>query len=126
MSSIERNIQIDLIMDNYNPIIEFFNSIWNTLDVIDLSVYNNDNDETIYYNKYGEWVFYSDHKDRFWCNFDRYYKLFGIRFNLDYEDIIKSTNVMLNNSLNRIINGYLDVAYDRPAIEQALYKYIIA
>ena len=74
MNQIVRNLQIDLIMDNPNPIIDTFNGIWNSLSVIETNVYHEKGGEFIYFNSNKEWVFFQDNKNGlFWCNYQRYW-----------------------------------------------------
>ena len=40
MKEITRDLQIDLILNNTNPIIDTFNGIWNSLSVIETNVYH--------------------------------------------------------------------------------------
>lgn len=103
MNQFIRNIQIDLIMDNHNPIIDTFNSIWNDLSVIETDVYHQDGGEFIYYNSNKEWIFLRDDKhERFWCHYRRYWELF--ESNLTYQDIRDLTKELVENALNNSIS----------------------
>ena len=85
MIQIVRNIQIDLIMDNPNPIIDTFNGIWTSLSVIEVDVYHSNGGEFVFYDIENKWIFFLDNKDKFfWCKEDRYWEIMMSKFNIDY------------------------------------------
>lgn len=104
MEQIARDIQIDLIMDNPNSITETFNDICKDLSVIEVNVYHNNGGEFIYYNKDKKWIFFRDDKnDRFWCHYDRYWKIFLSKFNINYTDVRLLTIILVEKTLNNTI-----------------------
>ena len=99
-----RNIQIDLILGNNNPIIDIFNGIWNKLSVLKTNVYYNTGTEFIYYNENNEWLFFQDNsKDRFWCHYDRFWKVLKKELNIESDDVQLITKLLVENSLNNYI-----------------------
>ena len=94
-----RNIKLDLLMGNQNPIVDLFNKITDGIKIINTNVYNKDGLEFIYFvensQKEDEWIFYQDVKnEEFWCNYSLYWSLFESNFDLEYEEI-QSITIML-------------------------------
>lgn len=101
MNTLVRDLQIDLILGNKNPIIDIFNNICNGLSIITTEVYHKEGGEIIYYNSENEWVFFrDDNKNRFWCNHERYWGIFSQEFEMNRLDIKKITKLLLENTLN--------------------------
>jgi len=107
-----RDIKIDLLMGNQNPIVDLFNDITKDLQIINCDVYNKDGLEFIYfvptksaehyYNKENEWIFYQDAKNgEFWCVYNRYWKIFESEFNFKYEEIQAITKYLVEEALKR-------------------------
>jgi hypothetical protein len=116
-----RDIKIDLLMGNQNPIIDLFNQITEGIDIICCDVYEKHGQEFIYftnaktaeqYHKDGEWIFYQDCKnEKFWCNYRKYWTLFESNFHLNYVEIQSITKVLVEDALKRevgttIANGF--------------------
>ena len=57
-----RDIKIDLVMGNKNPIVDLFCNITSGIEIINCNVYNEDGLEFIYH-KDGQWIFYQDCKN---------------------------------------------------------------
>ena len=101
-----RNIKLDLLMGNQNPIVDLFNKITDGIKIINTNVYNNDGLEFIYFvensQKEDEWIFYQDVKnEEFWCNNGRYWSLFESNFDLEYEEIQSITKFLVEEALKR-------------------------
>ena len=106
-----RDIKIDLLMGNQNPIIELFNQITDGIQIICCDVYEKHGQEFIYfsnaktaeqYHKDGEWIFYQDCKnEKFWCNYRKYWSLFESNFHLKYEEIQAITKYLVEEALKR-------------------------
>ena len=106
-----RDIKIDLLMGNQNPIIDLFNQITDGIQIICCDVYENHGMEFIYfanaktaeqYHKDGEWIFYQDCKnEKFWCNYRKYWSLFESNFGLNYVEIQSITKVLVEEALKR-------------------------
>jgi hypothetical protein len=97
-----RDIKIDLVMGNKNPIIERFMEITKDLKIINCNVYNEDGLEFIYHNKDGEWIFYQDVKNgEFWANYKRYWEILEREFHLEYDEIQAITKLLVEEALNR-------------------------
>ena len=102
-----RQIQINLITDASNPIIEWFNSIWNRVHVIETDVYHKGGGELIYYiiiEGKKQWIFFRDDKNtKFWCNHDHYWSYFYSNFTTKYTDIQDITKLLVDNALNNSV-----------------------
>ena len=106
-----RDIKIDLLMGNQNPVIDLFNQITDGIQIINCDVYEKHGQEFIYfanaktaeqYHKDGEWIFYQDCKnEKFWCNYRKYWSLFESNFHLKYEEIQAITKVLVEEALKR-------------------------
>ena len=97
-----RDIKIDLVMGNQNPNVDLFKEITDGIKIINCNVYNKDGLEFIYYNKEKEWIFYQDVKNRkFWCDYNRYWSVFGKKLNLEYEETQAITKFLVEEALKR-------------------------
>jgi hypothetical protein len=106
-----RDIKIDLVMGNKNPIIDMFCEITNGLGIINCNVYNEDGMEFIYYNREGEWIFYQDCKnEKFWAHYKRYWALLESYFDLEYREIQAITKLLVEEALNREVTTPITVA----------------
>lgn len=104
-----RDIKLDLLMGNQNPIVDLFNKITDGIKIINTNVYNNDGLEFIYFvensQKETEWIFYQDVKnEEFWCNNGRYWSLFESNFDLEYEEIQSITKFLVEEALKREVS----------------------
>lgn len=85
-SGIIRSIKIDLLLDNHNPIIEYYNNICESLVCVDLNVYHLDGSEQLYYINgtcEKEWVFYYDSTyGVFYCSPNHFLKALQNKFNI--------------------------------------------
>lgn len=119
-----RDIKIDLVMDNKNPIVDLFRELTADIKIMNCNVYNEDNQEFIYYNKDNEWIFYQDvKKEKFWCEYNRYWSLFGIKLQLNYNEIKEITKLLVEENIKREI-GTPDrgLAKEMLRVEQALKR----
>ena len=99
-----RDIKLDLIMGNQNPIIELFQEITSGIQIINCNVYNKDGSEFIYH-KDGQWIFYQDCKnEKFWTNYNRYWSLFQSHFKLEYKEIQSITKLLVGEALKREVS----------------------
>jgi len=95
-----RDIKIDIVMGNQNPIVDLFNEITKDLRIINCNVYNKDGLEFIYCNKDDKWIFYQDAKNgKFWCVYERYWEIFKSKFNLKYTEIQAITKLLVEETL---------------------------
>ncbi len=109
-----RDIKIDLVMGNQNPIVDLFSKITSGIEIINCNVYNSDESELIYH-KDGQWMFYQDCKnEKFWAHYKGYWEIFESNFNLKYEEIQAITKLLLEEALKRevstpffTVNSYL-------------------
>jgi hypothetical protein len=119
-----RDIKIDLVMGNKNPIIERFMEITKDLKIINCDVYNDDGLEFIYFNKEKEWIFYQDAKNgEFWCVYNRYWKIFESEFNFKYEEIQAITKYLVEEALKREVDTPRYASILKPSmVEEALNR----
>ena len=109
-----RDIKLDLLMGNQNPIVNLFNQITSGIKIINCNVYNEEGLEFIYfapaessenYNKDGQWIFYQDCKnEKFWTNYYKYWTLFESNFSLEYLEIQAITKYLVEEALKREVN----------------------
>jgi hypothetical protein len=118
-----RDIKIDLVMGNQNPIVDLFREITDGLNIIKCDVYNNDGSEFIYYNREVKWIFYQDVKnEEFWCDYNRYWEIFKSEFNLKYEEIEAITKLLVEEALKRELSTSPLMNVDAVAVEDALNR----
>ena len=119
-----RDIKIDLVMGNKNPIVDLFREITDGLNIIKCDVYNNDGSEFIYYNREVKWIFYQDVKnEEFWCDYNRYWEIFKSEFNLKYEEIAAITKLLVEEALNRELStSELHFQTQNLEVEEALKR----
>ena len=105
-----RDIKIDLLMGNQNPIVNLFREITAGIRIINCDVYRNDGLEFIYYvptkseDKEWEWVFYQDVENgNLWCNYTKYWSIFEYNLNLKYQEVQDLTKFLVEEALNREI-----------------------
>ena len=97
-----RDIKIDLLMGNKNPIVDLFREITEGMGIINCDVYNKDGLEFIYYNREREWIFYQDAKNgEFWAHYKRYWSILEREFRLEYEEIQALTKFLVEEALKR-------------------------
>jgi len=100
-----RDIKIDLLMGNQNPILDLFRKITEGMGIINCDVYNKDGLEFIYYNKDGEWIFYQDVNNvEFWAHYKRYWEILESEFHLEYEEIQALTKFLVEEALKREVS----------------------
>jgi hypothetical protein len=96
-----RDIKIDLLMDNKNPIVDLFCNLTSGIEIINCDVYNKDGLEFIYH-KDGQWIFYQDAKNgKFWVNYKRYWVILESYFDLEYREIQSITKLLVEKTLKR-------------------------
>ena len=120
-----RDIKIDLVMGNKNPIIDMFCEITNGLGIINCNVYNEDGMEFIYYNREGEWIFYQDCKnEKFWAHYKRYWVLLESYFDLEYREIQAITKLLVEEALKREVDTPYtnDILLNLVPVEEALKR----
>ena len=99
-----RDIKIDLLIGNKNPVIDLFCEITSGIEIINCNVYNEEGLEFIYH-KDGQWIFFQDYKNEiFWVNYYKYWLLFESKFNLNYEEIQAITRVLVEEALKREVS----------------------
>ena len=118
-----REIKIDLLTGNKNPIVELFNEITKDTMIIKCDVYHKNGSEFIYH-KYGEWIFYQDCQNgEFWCNYTRYWSLFESNLKLEYGEIQAITKYLVEEALKREVDTPLEILYKTDMmVEEALKR----
>ena len=123
-----RNIKLDLLMGNQNPIVDLFNKITDGIKIINTNVYCEDGLEFIYFvensQKETEWIFYQDVKnEEFWCNYSRYWSLFESNFDLEYEEIQRISKFLVEEALKREVSTPFQlVVISLELVEEALKR----
>lgn len=122
-----RDIKIDLVMGNKNPIIDLFCEITNGLGIINCNVYNEDGMEFIYYNREGEWIFYQDCKnEKFWAHYKRYWVLLESYFDLEYREIQAITKLLVEEMIKQEVTlaccKYTINGHESYLVEEALKR----
>ncbi len=119
-----RDIKIDLLMGNQNPIIERFREITKDLCIINCDVYNEDGMEFIYFNQEREWIFYQDAKNgKFWTNYYRYWSILEREFRLEYLEIQSITKLLVEEALKReVAKPHINVWTPTKMVEEALMR----
>jgi hypothetical protein len=119
-----RDIKIDLLMGNQNPIIERFREITKDLCIINCDVYNEDGMEFIYFNQEREWIFYQDAKNgKFWTNYYRYWSILEREFRLEYLEIQSITKLLVEEALKREVTTPPETMMVKDAlVEEALMR----
>ncbi len=118
-----RQLQIDLILGNYNPIEEWFTNLWCNLGVAQVDVYNTGRNEKLYYTKDSmEWIFYRNlKKDEIWCNMKTYWDVLSLQFKLSVRETRAVTRILLEN-VNQYDIEPIQASCEKPIIEIALSK----
>jgi hypothetical protein len=120
-----RDIKIDLVMGNKNPIVDLFCEITTGIEIINCNVYNEDGLEFIYH-KDGQWIFYQDCKnEKFWTHYYRYWEILEREFHLEYEEIQALTKFLVEEALKREVgtptsNGILNESQVEEALKREL------
>ena len=123
-----RDIKLDLLMGNQNPIVDLFNKITDGIKIINTNVYNNYGLEFIYFvensQKEDGWIFYQDVKnEEFWCNYSRYWSLFESNFDLEYEEIQRISKFLVEEALKREVSTPRDEnECEEHQVEEALKR----
>ena len=118
-----RDIKIDLLMGNKNPIVDLFREITDGLSIINCDVYNEEGLEFIYH-KDGQWIFYQDAKNgKFWAHYKRYWALLESYFDLEYREIQYITKLLVEEALKREVTTPITVAtINGLMVEEALNR----
>jgi hypothetical protein len=119
-----RDIKIDLLTCNQNPILDMFRKITDGMWIINCDVYNKDGLEFIYYNREREWIFYQDAKNgEFWAHYKRYWSILEREFRLEYEEIQALTKFLVEEALKReVTTSVLTVGDTYFEVEEALKR----
>ena len=118
-----RDIKIDLLIGNKNPVIDLFCEITSGIEIINCNVYNEEGLEFIYH-KDGQWIFFQDYKnERFWVNYYKYWSIFESKFRLNYEEIQAITKVLVEEALKREVSTPLCAGtHNEERVEEALKR----
>ena len=120
-----RDIKLDLLMGNQNPIVDLFNQITKDIKIINTNVYNEEGLEFIYSQpSTNEWIFFQDAKnDNFWCNFATYWSFFECKLGLEYLEIQAITKYLVEESLKREVSTpYIPMKHKQQKVEDALKR----
>ena len=109
-TAISRTVQIDIILDNTNELIEWFDQLWDGMMVKEINAFHFDGGEYIYY-KLGEnnrenVLFFRDDKNlKFWYKENPICYDLGCDFGLYNDEIMSVLKVLIDNKLKSDI-GY--------------------
>ena len=123
-----RDIKLDLLMGNQNPIIDLFCEITSGIEIINCHVYNEEGLEFIYFvpakSRKNEWIFYQDAKNgEFWCNFSTYWSFFECKLGLEYLEIQSITKYLVEEALKREVTTPDTITYTNSiSVEEALKR----
>lgn len=102
-----RQLQIDIITGVANPIIEWFNNLWNQLYVTMVKVRRNWGDEFVYYLKEKQsgddfvGIFYLDAlHEKIYCDESKFWIKLEVDFGLAHSDVREVTKILLMGKLN--------------------------
>ena len=102
-----RKINVDLITGDYNPIIEWFDNLWNKLLVIEIDVFHSDGGELVYYlieENMKKIVFFRDDKnDKFWYNVKWWWWDMDNIQGMKYDDKESITRILIENRIGNSI-----------------------
>jgi hypothetical protein len=126
-----RDIKLDLLMGNQNPIVNLFNQITNDLKIINCDVYHDQGLEFIYFSG-DQWIFYQDFdNEEFWCNYERYWSFFETNLGLEYGDIqevtkycfaISQSEYLVEEVLKRVVSTSILVVNNRNSLVKNALK----
>ena len=118
-----RDIKIDLLTGNKNPIVDLFNEITKDIMIIKCDVYHKHGLEFIY-SKGDQWIFYQNcQKDEFWCNYTKYWSFFESNLRLEYQEIQTITKYLVEEALKREVGTPTSGFYlPRLLVEEALKR----
>jgi hypothetical protein len=119
-----RDIKIDLVIGNQNPILERFKEMTKDLKIIKCDVYNEGGLEFIYYNKEREWIFYQDVENgEFWAHYSRYWEILKTEFGLGYKEIQTLTKFLVEEALKRkVVAPNSPFSFLTKKVEEALKR----
>ena len=107
LATIIRQLKIYMISEESNPILEWFNDLWNKLSIVETNVYHKDGGEFIYYyieDDKKQWIFFQDNKnDKFYCNYKHYWLILSSNFKLNSIGVQSITKFLVENALNNSV-----------------------
>lgn len=95
---IVRQITIDMITGEYNPIIEWFDSIWENITIYEREFQG----DVIYHDKIKTCLF-KEYDDRFLCDYDLYWHRLHTKFDLNIGQEQAITKLLVESKLNKDI-----------------------
>ena len=118
-----RDIKLDLLMGNQNPIVNLFNQITKDIKIINTNVYHDQGLEFIYFSG-DQWIFYQDFdNEEFWCNYERYWSFFETNLGLEYGDIQEVTKYLVEEALKREVGTPIKQLWEtKYPVEEALKR----
>lgn len=95
--AIIRQLKIDLITDqNTNPIILWFNDVWKNITIIERTAEVN----YVFWNTKKDKLVFAQFDDRFWCDYDLYWKILYHTFDLNASLTRDITKLLVETKLN--------------------------
>ena len=103
-----RQLKIDLITGDYNPIIEWFEGLWFNINSIHIDIFHIHGGEILYYiieDDSIKSIFYRDDiNNDFYCDDDRFWLIMKTCFNIiTYNEIESISRILLEHKLDSSI-----------------------
>ena len=101
-----RQIKIDLITGDYNPIIEWFNDLWSKLLIMETNVFNEKGGEFIYHTLDNDFLFYIDIQNGlYYCDLVNYWQHLESRLDHRYDELLTISKTLLEHVLGISTNN---------------------
>ncbi len=104
-----RKLQIDLITDTPNPIIEWFDILWDIIHVVEIDVYHKNGGEFIYYFPIGiqssPVFFRDDNNNHFWCCNNNFWKILTDKYGVEVDHLYGITQFLLDTKYTKTTPG---------------------
>ena len=104
---VARQMQIDLITGEFNPIVDWFIEAFSDLVLHECDIFHKKGGEVLYFiPKTSKWIFYQDNDRKIlYCNSKHYYKELNYLYNMQYKDIYGISKILIENIFNREVSA---------------------
>lgn len=128
-NAIVRNMSIDLLLDIDNPVISWFNELWDNIICVETDIHHTNGGELIYYTTSGidnKIIFYQDNSyNVFWCHHTNFWSGMSHVTNCQDPEVQVITKFLVENKLNKSIKppayGVRDYC---PIVNAALCRFL--
>lgn len=124
--AIIRNVQIDLITGKYNPIDDWFKTIWSELDRKCVNVHHDRSPDDVAFYRYNsnrkkEFIFYYETETKILrCNYKKYWNALKAEFNLEYDSVRRITKILFDHYNSAESRPVISGAVEGAVIEDTL------